>query len=1365
MRRNLRTAVVATATVALVVPLGAIASTGADAATVNLAAGKSTTASSTNAPYTSGNVTDGNQGTYWESQNNSFPQWVQVDLGSAATVTDVALKLPTGWEARNQTITVQGSNDTSSFTTIKAQASYAFAPSANTVTIDVTDSSVRYVRVQFAANSGWPAAQLSELEVLGEAGTTPPVTQPDGSNLAQGRPASASSSTQNYVAANAVDGNVGTYWEGAGGQYPSTLAVNLAATSQLSGVVVRLNPDSAWGNRTQTFAVQARTGSGDWQTIKASAAYAFNPSSGNQVTIPVSGSANDVRLQFSANTGAANGQVAELQVWGTTSVTPASPDLVISSVTATPGSPSTSDDVTLSAVVRNQGDGSSSATTVAFTVAGQAVGTASVGVLAAGAQTTVTTSIGARAAGTYSISATVDPANTVVESNESNNSASGSFTVTGGPVEPPQGQNLALGRPATASSTEWTYVAANAVDGSRTTYWEGAGGQYPSTLAVNLASTSTLSGVTVRLNPDNAWGARTQTFAVEGRTGNGSWSTLKASAAYSFAPGSGNSVTIPVSGTASDVRLVFTGNTGAGNGQVAELEVVGTPAPNPDLVVTAVTASPASPVESDTVTLAAVVRNTGTLASGATTVRFTVDGESAGTANVGALAAGGQATVSAAIGARAAGSYTIGATVDPSNAVVEQNEANNSFTNPTKLTVSAVPSSDIVPVVSWNPSTPSAGATVTFTAAIANNGNIATGSGAHAVTVTLKDSSGATVKTFGGSVSGTVAPGASSATTTLGTWTAADGNYTVTSVAASDSTEVAGKQGNNSATAGIFVGRGASMPFDFYEAEDGRTGGGATVLAANRTVGDLAGEASGRRAVTLADNGAYVEWTLKNSTNTLVTRFSIPDNAGGTGQNGSIDIYAGGTFIKRLDLTSRFAWLYGNETNPGNSPSAGGPRHIYDEANILLGTTVPAGTTIRLQKTAANPLPVTVDFVNTEQVTAKPNPDPSAYVTPTGFTHQNVQDALDTFRQDTTGKLKGVYLPAGDYSTASKFQVYGKAVDIVGAGPWFTRFFAPSGQENTDIGFRAEASANGSKFRSFSYWGNYTSRIDGPGKVLDFTNVSNMTVDDLWVEHMICMFWANNMDNSSITNSRIRNTFADGINMTNGSANNRVANIEARGTGDDSFALFAATDSGGLGQTGNVYENLTSLVTWRAAGLAVYGGYGNTFRNIYIADTLVYSGITISSLDFGYPMDEFGSASPTSFQNISIVRAGGHFWGNQTFPAIWVFSASKKFQGIRVSDVDIVDPTYSGIMFQTNYVGSSPQNPITDTVFTNVSITGARKSGDAWDAKSGFGIWVNEQPEAGQGPAVGSVTFHNLRLSNNYQDIKNTTSTFTINRD
>ena len=98
-----------------------------------------------------------------------------------------------------------------------------------------------------------------------------------------------------------------------------------------------------------------------------------------------------------------------------------------------------------------------------------------------------------------------------------------------------------------------------------------------------------------------------------------------------------------------------------------------------------------------------------------------------------------------------------------------------------------------------------------------------------------------------------------------------------------------------------------------------------------------------------------------------------------------------------------------------------------------------------------------------------------------------------------------------------------------------------------------------------------------------------------------------------------------------------------------------------------------------------------------------------------------------------------------------------------VSDVDIIDPTYHGIMFQTNYSGSTPQYPVTDTIFTNITISGAQKSGDAFDAKSGVGIWANESAETGQGPAVGSVTFNNLKITNTVTNIKNNTSTFTIN--
>jgi hypothetical protein len=922
-----------------------------------------------------------------------------------------------------------------------------------------------------------------------------------------------------------------------------------------------------------------------------------------------------------------------------------------------------------------------------------------------------------------------------------------------------------VGKPITASSTTQNFVATNANDNDVNTYWEGAGGTYPNNLTVQLGANVDTTSVVVRLNPAGIWGPRTQTIQVLGREQSTSGMTsLVAAQTYSFDPATGNSVTIPVSARVADVQLRFTANTGAGGGQAAEFQVIGVPGPNADLTVASSSWSPANPVETDSINVSATVRNGGALGAGATDVNFYLGSTKVGTAQVGALAAGASTTVSASVGTQTAGSYQLVAKVDETNRVVEQSESNNTFTNGTALVVSPVSSSDLIASpVSWTPDNPSAGNTVTFSVAIKNQGSVASASGAHGVTLQVSDAtSGNVVANLSGSHNGVIAVGATTNPISLGTWTAANGRYNVRTVIANDGNELPVKHGNNTSTTTLFVGRGANMPYDHYEAETGVLAGGAQVVGPNRTIGDLAGEASGRRAVTLNSTGASVEFTNRQATNTLVTRFSIPDSAGGGGINATLDIFVNGTFHKAISLTSRYAWLYGNEAGPGNSPGAG-PRHIYDEAAVMLNSTVPAGSKIRLQKTASNTTNYAIDFVNFEQVTAVANPDPARYTTPGGFTHQDVQNALDRVRMDTTGTLIGVYLPTGDYQTGSKFQVYGKPIRVVGAGPWFSRFLAPAGQEGTDIGFRIEAAAGSSYFAGFAYWGNYVTRIDGPGKVFDANGVTGLTIDNVWVEHMMCLFWGANVHNVTITNTRIRDMFADGVNMTNGSTGNRLSNIEARSTGDDSFALFAATDMGGGDQRDNIYENLTAILPWRAAGLAVYAGQNNTFRNMYIADTLTYSGITISSLDFGYPMRDFGPGL-TNFQNISLVRAGGHFWGAQTFGAIWMFSASKIYRGIRVSDVDIVDPTYSGIMFQTNYVGGQPQNPITDSILTNVSISGAQRSGDQFEAKSGFGLWANEMPEPGQGPAVGSVTFNNLRLSNNYQDIKNTTTTFTITR-
>ncbi|KUL64100.1 hypothetical protein E7X58_02065 [Streptomyces sp. A1499] len=86
----------------------------------------------------------------------------------------------------------------------------------------------------------------------------------------------------------------------------------------------------------------------------------------------------------------------------------------------------------------------------------------------------------------------------------------------------------------------------------------------------------------------------------------------------------------------------------------------------------------------------------------------------------------------------------------------------------------------------------------------------------------------------------------------------------------------------------------------------------------------------------------------------------------------------------------------------------------------MLGGTVKAGSRTKSQRDSANTSRHAIDSVELEQVAPKADPDPSAYVVPARFDHQDVQNALDKVRMHTSGKLRGVHLPAGDYGTSNK---------------------------------------------------------------------------------------------------------------------------------------------------------------------------------------------------------------------------------------------------------------------------------------------------------------------------------------------------------
>lgn len=907
---------------------------------------------------------------------------------------------------------------------------------------------------------------------------------------------------------------------------------------------------------------------------------------------------------------------------------------------------------------------------------------------------------------------------------------------------PPPGtsSNLAQGKPITASSAHALYPAANANDGNLTTYWEGAGTSYPHHLTVSLGANGALSSVVVKLNPDAAWSTRTQTIQVMGREQSSStFVNLVSASSYTFNPATGNSVTIPVSATVADVRLVFTANSGAPAGQIAELQVTGTMAANPDLVITGMSWTPSAPTETSPITLQATVRNSGTASSAATTINFSLGGSVVGNVSVAALAAGASTTVSFNAGTRPTGTYSLAAAVDPNNTVIEQNDSNNAFASAASVVVAQSPGPDLqVLSVSMNPQRPAAGTSVSFIVVVNNRGttDVAAGTTTRVVVGTT---------TLNTTNTPAIAAGAT-VSVSVGTWTAVNGSTPLTATADATGSVAETNETNNTFSQPVAVGRGAIMPYTKIEAEAAGVATNGTRLVPNYRLADFAGEASGRSAVLLDATGEYVEFTLPTAANAIVVRHAMPNSADGAGLDATLSVYAAGSDKGNLTVSSRYSYVYASPTTLGNlgyNNTPGGTAYwLYEESNLLLDQVYPAGTKLRLQKDSGDVAWIYIDFLEVENV-APPasNPDPARYVQVSAT--RNIDTALQEFRADPN-KL-GIFIPAGSWPITSKIFVYGRATQIIGAGPWHTRLVAPQDQTNTDVGFNIASTANGSVVKNFSVWGNYRYRVDGPGKFIDGNGMQHVTVENIWAEHFVCLYWGVNSSNNTFRDLRIRNTFADGINMTNGSSNNLITNSESRGAGDDAFALFSAIDAGGSYNVGNKYTNLTAILVRRAAAFAVYGGSGNLYQNLYGADTLTYPGITISSLSFGYNTLGFGDVDNV-FDGVTLERTGGDFWTSaggddkindyQNFAAIWFFAGDRPFQNILVKNVDINNPVYFGVMFQTKY----PEKPAMKNVrLENITINGAPRHGIKL---------VIRAEGATDTPPTGTVSFTNVKVFN-----------------
>ncbi|MFF8409221.1 CARDB domain-containing protein [Streptomyces omiyaensis] len=1072
----------------------------------NLALGRAATAGGTNGGYPASNVTDGSQQSYWEGPLGSFPQWVQVDLGTQVDLDRLALKLPTGWEARNESLAVLGSADGTTFSTIAAAQARSFTPSAaNTVNIDLPSATARFVRVQVGSNTAWNAAQLSELEVYGETagggdpGDPPPV---NGTNLARNKPIEATSTTQNYAAGNANDDSTATYWESAG--FPASLTVKLGSDADVQAVVVKLNPDSAWGPRTQSLEVLGRSSAATgFTTLKARADYAFNPSSGQ------------------------------------------------------------------------------------------------------------------------------------------------------------------------------------------------------------------------------------------------------------------NTVTIPVTGRVSDLRLTGFSNSGAPGAQVAEIQVLGTAAPAPDFVVNELTWEPATPSEADAVTARVTVRNAGTAAAPATTVNVSTEGTVAGAAPVPALAAGQSTTVSVPLGKRPEGSYTVSAAVDPTDTVPELDNGNNSRTATGKLTVTQTPGPDLtVTGITPNPATPAVGAPVSFTVAVKNRGTSSVPAGS-----VTRLTVGST--TLNGTAPA-IAAGATADVALSGTWTATDGGVTLTATADATGTVAETNENNNVFGRSLVVGRGAAVPYTEYEAEDASYRGTLLYTDSTRPFGhtNFATESSGRESVRLNAQGDYVEFTSTNAANSIVVRNSIPDAPAGGGQEATLSLYANGQFVRKVTLSSKHSWLYGTTDQPEglvNTPG-GDARRLFDESSALLTQSYPAGTKFRLQRDAGdNAAFYVVDLIDLEQV-APPAAKPAECVSITqyGAVPNDGIDDTDALQRAVTADQKGeipcVWIPAGQWRQEQKIltddplnrgthnQVGIRDVTVRGAGMWHSQLYTltPPHLANGinhphegNFGFDID---DNTKISDIAIFGSGTIRgnnADEEGGVgLNGRFGKNTKISNVWIEHANVAAWVgrdytnipelwNPGDGVEFSGMRIRNTYADGVNFSNGTRNSTVYNSSFRNTGDDALAVWAnkyvKDTSVDVGHD-NHFRNNTVQLPWRANGIAVYGGYGNTIENNVVSDTMNYPGIMLAT-----DHDPIPFSGQTLIANNALYRTGGAFWNeDQEFGAITLFAQGPDIPGVTIRDTDIHESTYDGIQFKTGG-GAMPNVKV-----TNVKID---------KSLNGCGILA-------MGGARGSATLTNVTVTN-----------------
>lgn len=474
-------------------------------------------------------------------------------------------------------------------------------------------------------------------------------------------------------------------------------------------------------------------------------------------------------------------------------------------------------------------------------------------------------------------------------------------------------------------------------------------------------------------------------------------------------------------------------------------------------------------------------------------------------------------------------------------------------------------------------------------------------------------------------------------------------------------------------------------PYTRYEANLG-TLTNATISSKSFNQGALQSEASEQVCVDLSANAAAVQWTVTAAGDGLVVRYSVPD-----GQSGSIQVFANGTSVGTLNLTSNWSWEYlSSNGNPNNAGVVNNnPKMRFDEVRMKLPSQIAIGGTLKLVRVSGN---VTIDFAELEPV-------PAALTAPAGSVTFS-GGSLQTFVTNNGGKV--IFVPSGVVNVGSDLFFGNPNTTLMGAGMWYTQLNFTSGAAN-DGGLWAQA-ANIS-FTDLYLTTDRNSRSNSY-KALNGVYTNGGKITRVWAEHFECGGWfaqygagPANTDGLLMSYCRFRNNYADGTNLCKGTVNAIVEHCNYRNNGDDDMAIWSAE---GLECRSNTFRYNTSENCWRSAGVAIYGGYSNKAYNILIQDN-VEVGIKVNNAFGGAG---FNGGGMHELYNIIIKRCGTY---NDLFnTAVGAIDlgtynngAGTRVQNVKFSCIDIIDSKNDAILMK-KVAGDGFYN----LVFENIKIDG-----------------------------------------------------------